>query len=105
MPRTPPPPLAACQPSGMPVSRSPLPARFGFTMQLAALQKPVPAQAASDVQVVPQVGCVPDTQRNPLQLCVVIGAQVPAPLQTFIDTMLDLVSSQAGVESQTCVAP
>jgi hypothetical protein len=72
---------------------------------VAALQKPVATHALSDVQVVPQLGDAPPTQRNPLQLCVVAGTQAPAPLHIFIETMAELVLSQEGVVSQTWVAP
>jgi hypothetical protein len=104
MPSTPP-PFAACHPFVVPVSRSPLPAMFGMATQTPALQKPVPAQALSAVQLVPQVGGEPGEQMNPLQLWVVPATQEPAPLHTFVETMEAFVASQAGVESHIVVVP
>jgi hypothetical protein len=84
----------------VPLSRSPLPARFVYATQLAALQKPPEMQSASPPHVVPQV---PAEHRNPLQLWVVAGTQDPLPLQTRETITEVLLESHFGVESQICV--
>jgi hypothetical protein len=99
-------PLAATHPVVVPYSRSPLPARFGVTTHVAALQNAPDEQAPSSPQVVPQAAGGPAEHMNPLQLIVPFATQElgpPMPLQTFVMTIEPPL--HAGVLSQTVVLP
>src|SRR3954447_10474996 len=99
------PPLTAPQPTVVPYSRSPLPARFGVATHAVALQKPPVTQVVSSVQLVRHATGGPAEHRKPLQLCAVLATQAPAPLQTFCGMIDELVPSHAGVALQTVLAP
>ena len=93
--------MAVDHPLSVPLSRSPLPARFGIPTHLEALQKPPVMQEVSSVQVVPHA---PAEHLNPLQLVGVFATQVPPPLQMWSAITDDPVLSHAGVELQTVAA-